>query len=112
MNIETNAEKLDNTEEKSLEVSDRLTNSTPLIREDQIKLALAERFKKLEQIKDVINPKTYQIVLTKLQNEEKEILAEFIKEQEQRTERERVTQVLPKAYFEQRFLRVKEIRID
>lgn len=111
MTFESETEKLDNTEERIvLEVE--APNSSSTIHLDQILNAIEERFAKLEKIKSDIPPKTYQLVFAKIQHEQSEVTEQFKKESEQRAERERVTQSLPKAYFEQRFLRVKEIRID
>jgi hypothetical protein len=111
MTIETSTEKLDNIEEADPLTQD-LTKPATLPQEDRIRSIIAERFSKLEKIKPEIPPKTYQLVYTKIKFEEESLLAQFKKEAEQKAEREKVTQSLPKSYFEQKFLRVKEIRID
>lgn len=113
-NIETENEMLDNTEAMPdiEEHQEQQNTASSPSREDHLRAALNGRFSKLENIKTEIPTKTYLLVLEKLKNEEAELNALFQKEKAQKAEREKVTQALPKAYFEQRYLRIKEIRID
>jgi hypothetical protein len=112
MTLETNTETLDSNEQIVKSATDPITDSPVVKHYEVIKSAIQERFIRLEKIKSDIPPKTYDIVLKKLKSEESEILTQFQKESEQKAEREKITQTLPKSYFEQRFLRIKEIRID
>lgn len=74
---------------------------------------IAQRRQKLESIKAFISLKTYNLILEKIENEEKSLTAQLQKAEALRKQQNaEQMQSLPKAFFEQEFLNPKAIRIE
>lgn len=75
--------------------------------------AITQRRQKLESIKSFISLKTYNLILEKLESEEKTFAAQLQKidalRKQQSMEQQ---QSLPKTFFEQEYLNPKSIRIE
>jgi hypothetical protein len=76
-----------------------------------ISAKIKARREKLEKIKSFIPLKTYNQISEKLQAEE-EALAKKLAAREKQAEKENEFSILPKIFFEQKYLKPKGIRID
>lgn len=77
------------------------------------KIIIKQRREKLEKIKPLVPLKTYNLLEEKIENEERAFSSHLRQKETEdfKTEAEK-SQALPKAFFEQKFLNTKTIRID
>ncbi len=78
---------------------------------DRVRALIKLRREKLESIKNFINLKIYNFIADKIESEEQRLDAAIVQKKSE-TAKQNQTQALPKAFFEQAYLKIRNIRID
>jgi hypothetical protein len=104
-------ELLKKTEEKKDLPLEELASSAISLDNERIKTLINVRKQKLEAIRNFISLKLYGQLTSKLELEEKNLLEKMdLKKKE--VDKQNREQSLPKSFFEQRYMKIKTIRID
>jgi hypothetical protein len=90
---------------------DQITESPVSLNFDRVKSLIQIRRQKLESVKSFIALKTHNLIADKIDREEK-LLQATINLKKTEVAKQNVSQSLPKAFFEQGYMKIKNIRID
>lgn len=106
-----NPEELKKPEEKNDLTMEETSPSPISIDTKRIASLVKIRKEKLEAVKSFISMKLYQQLISKLQDEEDQLLKQLGAKSKE-IEKQNREQSLSKSFFEQRFMKIKTIRID